>query len=204
MTTKDKILKTLRENPRTISELANEFGLARTAITTQLDRLSSDGLIEKGTMRTSNGAGKPAQEYKTVSGTEDFGSSAYLPFVTTLLEHLPKHLDNKQRKNFLETVGKSMADKAGLLEEANKGKTLEEKIEAAIAVVNELGATAKLIDNENNITVRNVTCPLASAVRSEPCVCDAVAAFFQEATGAKTKAACDRGENLVCRYIIKK
>ncbi|MBO6548928.1 MAG: ArsR family transcriptional regulator [Rhizobiales bacterium] len=204
MTTKDKILKTLRENPRTVSELAKEFGLARTAITTQLDRLSSDGLIEKGTMRSSSGAGKPAQEYKTVAGTEDFGSSAYLPFVTTLLEHLPKHLDNKQRKKLLQTVGKDMAEKAGLLSEKNKSKTLEEKIEAAIAVVNELGATAKLIDNENDITVRNVTCPLASAVRTEACVCDAVAAFFQEATGAKTKAACDRGENLVCRYVIKK
>lgn len=204
MTTKDKILKTLRENPRTISELAKEFGLARTAITTQIDRLTSDGLIEKGIMRSNNGAGKPAQEYKTVAGTEDFGSSAYLPFVQTLLEHLPSRLDQKDRKKLLEAVGKNMAAKAGLQGKKKTDKSLEEKIEAAIAIVNELGATAKLIDSGDEILVRNITCPLASAVRSEPCVCDAVAAFFEEATGSKTKAACERGEKLVCRYLIKK
>lgn len=204
MTTKDKILKTLRESPKTISELANGFGLARTAITTQLDRLVSEGLIEKGIMRPSNGAGKPAQEYKTVSGTEDVGSSAYLPFVKTLLEHLPDHLDQKERKNLLEVVGKDMAEKSGLNGSEENNKSLEEKIKDAIEIVNDLGATAELIDGEKEIIVRNITCPLASAVRSEPCVCDAVAAFFQEATGSKTHAACERGENLVCRYIIKK
>ena len=204
MTTKDKILKILRENPHTVTELTKKLGLARTAITTQLDRLTSDGLIEKGIMRSNNGAGKPAQEYKVVRGTEDYASSAYLPFVQTLLEHLPSHLDQKERRKFLKAVGKNMATKAGLHGKAEKNKSLEEKIEAAIEIVNELGATAKLIDTGDEILVRNITCPLASAVRSEPCVCDAVAAFFEEATGSKTKAACDRGENLVCRYLIKK
>jgi len=204
MTTKDKILKTLRESPKTISELAKEFGLARTAITTQLDRLVSHDLIEKGIIRPSNGAGKPAQEYKTVRGTEDAGSSAYLPFVKTLLAHLPDHLDQKERKKLLQVVGKDMAEKSGLSGSQDNKKSLEEKIEDAITIVNDLGATAELIDNETEIIVRNITCPLATAVRSEPCVCDAVAAFFQEATGAKTKAACERGENLICRYVIKK
>lgn len=202
MTTKDKILKTLREKPKTISELAKELGVARTAITTQLDRLVADDLIQKGIMRTSSSAGKPAQEYKTVPGTEDAGSSAYLPFVKTLLDSLPDHLDAKQRKTLLEGVGRNMAENAGL--NGNKNQSLEQKIEAAIAIVNHLGATAELIDNDKEIIVRNITCPLASAVRSEPCVCDAVAAFFAKATGAKTKAACERGEDLICRYVIKK
>jgi predicted ArsR family transcriptional regulator len=204
MTTKDKILKTLRESPKTISELANDFGLARTAITTQIDRLVSESLIEKGVIRPSNGAGKPAQEYKTVSGTEDVGSKAYLPFVKTLLAHLPDNLDQKERKHLLQVVGKDMAAKAGLKGREKNNKSLEEKIEDAIEIVNDLGATAELIDSDKEIIVRNITCPLATAVRSEPCVCDAVAAFFQEATGSKTKAACERGENLICRYLIKK
>ena len=204
MTTKDKILQSIRETPKTVTELVQEFGLARTAITTQLDRLLNERLVEKGDMKSAQGAGKPAQVFKVVAGTEDAGSSAYLPFVVSLLENLPDHLDKAERKKMLEKVGRHMANGAGFKNEQKNDKPLIEKIEDAIAVVNELGASAELIDQGDEILVRNITCPLASAVRSEPCVCNAVAAFFSEATGSKTKAACERGENLICRYIIKK
>ena len=74
MTTKDKILQSIRETPKTVTELVQEFGLARTAITTQLDRLLNERLVEKGDMKSAQGAGKPAQVFKVVAGTEDAGT----------------------------------------------------------------------------------------------------------------------------------
>lgn len=200
MITKEKLLIILRENPKTISELAAELGLARTAITSQLDRLIHDGMVQKGITRRHQSAGKPAQEYRVTPGTEDAGSTAYLPFVASLLETLPAHLNRDERNNLLEQVGKHMALKAGL---GNNG-TLEERIEKAISIVNQLGASAQLIRNEKDIIIQNITCPLASAVRSEPCVCNAVAAFFTEATGANTRAECQHGDHLICKYVIEK
>lgn len=200
MTTKAKILKLLREQPRTISELALKLNLARNAISVQIDRLIVDEVVRKGEIRQSETAGKPAREYMVVPGTEDQGSSAYQPFVQSLLKTLPEHLDQKQRKTLLENVGRNMAKDVGF---PNEGK-LKQRIESAVAVVNQLGATAELEEEKSNIIVKNISCPLASAVRSEPCVCDAVAAFFTEATGAKTRADCQYGENLVCRYVISK
>lgn len=200
MTTRDKILKLLREQPRTITELAEHLNLARNAISVQIDRLTADAIVLKGEIRQSESAGKPAREYLIAPGTEDQGSSAYQPFVESLLKTLPGHLDQKQRKLLLENVGRNMAKDVGF---SNEGK-LKQRIEKAIAVVNHLGATAELEEEKSNIVVKNISCPLASAVRSEPCVCDAVAAFFTEATGAKTKADCHYGEKLVCRYVISK
>lgn len=200
MTTRAKLLQLLRQQPRTITELAQHLKLARNAISVQLDRLTADGIVLKGEIRQSETAGKPAREYTIAPGTEDRGSSAYLPFVESLLKTLPNHLDQKHRKQLLENVGKHMAEQAGI----SKDGSLNARIKKAITVVNQLGATAEIIHEDNDIVIKNMACPLASAVRSEPCVCDAVAAFFTQATGAKTRAECHHGNNLVCRYIISK
>ncbi len=199
MNTKDNLLKSLREKPRTISELAGELGITRNAIKLQVDQLMASGTIEKGTLRRAATAGKPAQEYKVAPGTEDNSSTAYVPFIQSLLETLPDHLDRKQRKKLLETVGRHMARQVGF----SGNGTLEAKLKEAIAVVNSLGATATLIDDGNEIWVKNMSCPLASAVRKEPCVCDAVAAFFTEATNTKVKADCCHGEMLICQYRVE-
>ena len=200
MTTRENLLTILRENPRTITELSNDLGLARNAVTLQLDRLVREGIVLKGEMRPAQSAGKPAQEYRIAPGTEDLYSTAYVPFISSFLEILPEHLSQQERKALLEKVGKHMADHANI----NQELPFEEKLQLALAIVNELGATAELIEEEDHYIVRNMTCPLASAVRKEPCVCHSVAAFFQAATGSKTTAGCHIGEQLVCRYIIKK
>ena len=200
MTTRENLLSILRENPKTITELSNDLGLARNAVTLQLDRLVREGIVLKGDIRQGGSAGKPAQEYTIAPGTEDLYSTAYVPFITSFLEILPDHLSQQERQTLLEKVGQHMADHANI----NPNLSFYEKLQQALAIVNELGATAELIEEEDQYIVRNMTCPLASAVRKEPCVCHCVAAFFQAATGSKTSAGCHIGEKLICRYLIQK
>ncbi len=200
MTTRENLLTILRENPKTITELSNDLGLARNAITIQLDRLVRDGIVLKGDVRQVSSAGKPAQEYRIAPGTEDLYSTAYVPFIQSFLEILPEHLSEPERKALLEKVGKHMADQANI----NHNLSFYEKLQQALAIVNELGATAELIEEDDQFIVRNMSCPLARAVRKDPCVCHSVAAFFQAVTGSKTTAGCQIGEKLICRYIIKK
>ncbi len=200
MTTRENLLTILRENPKTITELSNDLGVARNAVTIQLDRLVREGIVLKGDIRQGRSAGKPAQEYQIAPGTEDLYSTAYVPFIQSFLEILPEHLSPLERKVLLEKVGKHMADHANI----NPNLSFQEKLQQALAIVNELGATAELIEEDDQFIVRNMSCPLASAVRKDPCVCHCVAAFFQAATGEKTTAGCHIGEKLICRYIIKK
>jgi len=54
------------------------------------------------------------------------------------------------------------------------------------------------------VLVRNYSCPVASAVRTEPCVCRALAAFFCEATGQPAVEQCLRGERLICQYLVQR
>lgn len=200
MTLRDNLVASLRQKPCTITELTKELEVTRTAVKHQLNWLLEHGLIRKGEIRRNEKAGKPAREYEIAPGSEDAASSAYAPFIVGLLEQLPEHLDRKQRKKLFESVGRNMAQHVGL----PKADERDERLKDAIALVNSLGATAELIENDEEILVKNHTCPLAKAVRQEPCVCDAVAAFFTAATGAKIKANCSYGEMLICQYRLRK
>ena len=49
-----------------------------------------------------------------------------------------------------------------------------------------LGASTEVVEQPGGVLVRNYSCPVASAVRTEPCVCRALAAFFSEASPLNT------------------
>lgn len=198
MSIQHELLASIRIRPRTITELTKELQLTRTAVKHQLNKLLREGLVVEGEMRRSDKAGKPAREYKSSPGSEDANSSAYVPFIVGLLETLPDHLDRKERKNLFETIGGNMARHAGLPDKAGD----RDRLNDAIDLVNSLGATAELVENNDELIITNMSCPLAKAVRQEPCVCDAVASFFTKATGLKIRAECTYGEMLVCRYKI--
>jgi len=46
-----------------------------------------------------------------------------------------------------------------------------------------LGASTEVVEQPGGMAVRNYSCPVASTVRIEPCVCRALAVLFSEATG---------------------
>jgi hypothetical protein len=67
-----------------------------------------------------------------------------------------------------------------------------------------LGASTEVVEQPGGVLVRNYSCPVASAVRTEPCVCRALAVFFSEATGQPAVEQCLRGERLICQYLVKR
>lgn len=199
MSIQKELLASIRTQPRTISELSELLNLTRTAVKHQLNKLLQDGLVVEGDMRRMEKAGKPAREFKIAPGSEDANSSAYIPFIVGLLETLPNHLEKQDRVKLFETIGRNMASHAGLPEK----ESVKERLKDAINLVNTLGASAELVEEDSQLMIKNMSCPLASAVREEPCVCDAVASFFSKATGLNVRAECSYGEMLVCRYKIK-
>jgi len=198
MTTRDDILFQLRRGNLTTVELAEKLGLSRNAVVVPLGQLMSEGLVRRATVRRSGQAGKPAHEFEAVPGHEDTVSTAYLPFSELLLALLPQYLPPVEIENLMLDLGRQMAAE---MPPADEG-TFAERLAAARHVVDDLGAATEVIADGDRTVVQSHSCPLATAVRKEPCVCQAVAAFFEAATGRKTVERCIRKDKLTCRFEL--
>ena len=198
MTTRDDILSHLRRGNLTTAELVDRLGLSRNAVVLPLGQLISEGLVRRAALRRSGQAGKPAHEFEIVPGHEDTVSSAYRPFAELLLTVLPRYQTSDEIERLMLDVGREMASHMP----STGGEAFADRLAAARAVVDDLGAATELIGDGDTVTVQSHSCPLAAAVRKEPCVCKAVAAFFEAATGRKASERCIRGEKLTCRFEI--
>ena len=192
MTTRDDILSQLRRGNLTTAELAQRLGLSRNAVVQPLGHLVSEGLVRRATPRRSGQAGKPAHEFEIVPGHEDAIST------DVMLTVLPRHQTAAEIEKLMLDVGREMASHVPSSDQTS----FADRLAAARTIVDDLGAATELIVDGDRVVVQSRSCPLATAVRKESCVCKAVAAFFETATGRKTEERCLREEKLTCRFEI--
>lgn len=181
-----------------MAQLCRRLGVTRTAVQVQLRQLQAEGLVQPVTGERSGLVGKPAVVYEAAAGNEDLHSRAYLPFLASLMTVLRDRFEPDVLIDALEETGRRMAQEAGLADPAN----FESGLRAAMAAADSLGANTEVEPQESGVMVRNYSCPLATAIRAEGCLCRAIAAFFSEATGQPVKEQCLRGERLTCQYLI--
>lgn len=200
MTTRDKILAAIQREPRTVAEICEKLGVTRNAVNVQLKQLEASGLARAGATRQGDGAGKPAIVYEASVGSEDASSGAYRPFLLSLLAVMREKMSAATLAELLEATGRQIAREAGL----SNPSDFDSGLRAAMAVADSLGAMTETAAHEKGILVRNYSCPVASAVRGENCVCQAIAAFFSEATGRPATEMCMREGRVICQYLIKR
>ena len=199
--TNQRIISMLRKTPLTVNQLVERLGLSRNAIVFQLGQLEAEGLVERGQFIYTKRVGKPAVQFKAVEGQEDSLSKAYPAFSAMLIKNMSAELEKPKIKSIMKKVGRDIA------KEVNVDKTLpvEERLRLARIFADSMGAATELTDNEDEFIIESYNCPLASAVRADPCVCEVIASYFSNTTGCKVKELCDRSsEKLLCRYSIQK
>lgn len=197
---KTDLLNLLRRQPQTVNALCESLGVTRNAVNVQLRQLEAEGLVRRAREPVRSGPGKPAHLYEAASGSEDVSSPAYQVVLAALLGVLGAQLPAAKLADILEQTGRRLARDAGL----NARAGFDEALRAAIAAVERLGASTDVVDQSSSVLVRNFSCPVASAVRTEPCICRALAAFFSEATGQPVVEQCLRGERLICQYLVER
>ncbi len=198
MNTKTQILLALRQEALSIVQLCERLNLTRTAINLPIKQLLAEGLIQ-GRVEQSGRVGKPSVVYEAAIGTEDFGSQAYQPILSALLAQLHNDLGADAFKSLLENAGRRLAQASLDLSEDD----YHAKIQRAMQAVNELGATTQLQHEEDgSYIITNRTCLAASAVRTEPRLCQLMAAFFAEASGCEVNEQCQRAGRVFCQYRV--
>ena len=198
MTTKNEILSLLQREPLTVLQLCERLGVTRNAINVQIKQLEAEGLVRRSRLRQHGALGKPAVRYEAAPGSEDVGSGAYRALLLSLLKVLAERQEPLSLADTLDQAGRQLARDAGLAKPTN----FESGLRAAMAAADALGASTEAAVQPGGVMVRNYSCPLGSAVRGEPCVCRALAAFFSEATERPATEQCLRDGRLICQYFI--
>lgn len=197
--TRGRIVTLLRRGGRTVEELAQDLGLTDNGVRAHLAILERDGIVQQqGTVsRGGGGGGKPAYVYALTPEAEALFPKAYGLVLRQLLNAMAEQLGSEETEALLRAAGRRIAD--GLSVPADGVRT---RLEAAAAVLNELGGFAELEENDGAFVIRGYSCPLTAVVPGHPEACRLVEALLTELVSVPVREHCDRGANPRCCFEV--
>jgi predicted ArsR family transcriptional regulator len=194
--TRGQIVTLLRRSGRTVDELAEAVGLTDNGVRGHLATLERDGIVrQRGTV--SRGGGKPAYVYELAPEAEGLFPKAYSPVLRRLLDVMAERLGPEETETLLRAVGRRIADERTVPTEGVRAR-----LEAAAAVLNELGGFVELEEREGAFVIRGYSCPLTDVVPGHPEVCRLAEALLVELAGVPVQEHCDRGEIPRCCFEV--
>ena len=196
--TRGQLVTLLRRGGRTVEELAQVLVLTDNGVRAHLATLERDGLVQqRGSVRRSSGGGKPAYVYELTSEAEDLFPKAYEPVLHRLLDVLSERMGPEESEMLLRAVGNRLAEGQTVPEDG-----IHVRLEAAVAVLNELGGLAELEERDGSFVIRGYSCPLAAVTPNHPEVCRMAESLVTELAGIPVYEHCDRGERPRCCFEV--
>ena len=196
--TRGQLVTLLRRGGRTVEELAQVLVLTDNGVRAHLATLERDGLVQqRGSVRRSSGGGKPAYVYELTSEAENLFPKAYEPVLHRLLDVLSERIGPEESEMLLRAVGNRLAEGQTVPEDG-----IHVRLEAAVAVLNELGGLAQLEERDDSFVIRGYSCPLAAVTPNHPEVCRMAESLVTELAGIPVYEHCDRGERPRCCFEV--
>jgi predicted ArsR family transcriptional regulator len=193
--TRGQIVNLLRQSGLTANELAASLGLTHNAIRGHLAALQQEGLIREGGWQ--RGASRPAVIYEVVPEAEAIFSRAYIPFVAQLVQVLRERVRQDEVDEIMREVGQRLA-----AEWPRLSGDLSRRVEAASALLEELGALNQVEKLNGHYVIRGHGCLLAAAVHGRPDVCRAIESLLAELVEAPVRECCERVARPRCCFEI--
>ena len=165
--TRSTILNFLREHRQaSVVELSEQVGLAPVSVHYHLGRMESEGLIESKSMR--HGVGRPKLVYSLANGAQALFPQANHKLANRLLDVLKSQMTPQQ----IDAIFARMVDgiAAEHHEKFSKG-TLEDKLEALIAIMGEEGFIARVERDGANFQLTQCGCPYQHVAERHPGIC---------------------------------
>lgn len=197
--TRGQVVTLLRRSARTVEELARVFGLTDNGIRAHLSALERDGIVrQRGVVR--RGSGKPAHVYGLTPQAEGLFPKAYGPVLRELLDVLAERVGPEETEVLLRAVGSRLADGRGV--PVGGGGGVRARLEAGVALLNDLGGLAELEENGETVLIRGYSCPLTAVARVHPGVCRMAETLLTQLTGVPIHEHCDRGDGPRCCFEV--
>ncbi len=192
-----RIVTLLRRSGRTVEELARELDLTDNGVRSHLAILERDGIVrQRGSVRRSGG-GKPAYVYELTPEAEDLFPKAYESVLEELLSVLAERLGPEESEALLRAVGRRMAEGQAVPTDG-----VRTRLEAAVAMLNELGGLAELEERDGVLVIRGYSCPLTAVTPDHPEVCRLAETLLTELVGVPIDEHCDRGTKPRCCFKV--
>jgi predicted ArsR family transcriptional regulator len=196
--TRGKILDLLRTKEQTVNELAAALRVTDNAVRAHLLSLERDGLTHQSGSQP--GFRKPHAMYALTPDAEQIFPKSYGVLLDLLLIVISRQLSPRELRAAMREVGKRVADNH-LLE--LKGKSRNERIEAALRILKDVGGSATFEESDGRHFIRGNGCPLAAATSRHPEACLIAETLLSEIIGAPVKERCIHGSAPSCRFEIR-
>jgi predicted ArsR family transcriptional regulator len=193
--TRARILQLLRRSSQTITGLSEALDLTDNAVRTHIAAIERDGIVQRvGTERDTGG--KPARVYGlTAEGIELF-PKAYAFVLAALVQEVVARDGREAAIELLRAVG----EKAASL--ARAGADIEDRIDAAVELLEGIGAEIDVVPNDAGWRLQGYGCPLSAVTAGNPEVCKLAEELIQNVTGHLTTECCDREGIPSCAFQI--
>ena len=193
--TRGRIVELLRRSSMSAKEVADVLGVTHNAVRAHLAALMRAGIVREGGRR--RGSSRPTVVYELAPRAESALSRAYIPFVAHLLRALGARLSPDELHGLMHNVGRSLA-----AERPRLRGDLGQRIDAARALLADLGALTEVEPADHGYILRGYGCLLAEAVHGRPEVCRAVESLLAELLEVRVAECCERGERPRCCFEI--
>ena len=196
-TTRGRIVRLLSSATRTVSELASHLGMTENAVRAQLATLERDGLARQSGIRP--GFRKPNFAYDLTAEGHQLFPKLYAPVLEELLDVLKEREGEKKTKAVLQEVADRMARRH--LRELYDLPP-EQRLERLGQILDEIGAPLETEEQPDGMVVRGCSCPLASAVKFRPELCEVLAGLLSRLLQCPVSEQCDRTAAPRCCFHI--
>ncbi len=187
----------IRDGVATVDELSKRLGLTDNAVRAHLATLERDHLIEQHGVQP--GTRKPHFSYRLTHEAEELFPKAYQALLSGVLRVLKLRLEPELLNSILRDVAQLLVQDLP----ATRGDTLNSKAQTAAAVLTELGGTARIEREGDDLIIRsNSGCPFSDVVTEHPEVCRLAESLLREITGLEVTEHCDRSGRPRCTFEI--
>lgn len=198
--TRQEILDLLRRRSQaTVKEIGEELGLTSTGIRQHLTVLERDGMV---TAREERGhVGRPALVYRLSPHGDALYPKRYDDLAIALIEEARSLLGPQALQQLMRNVATRFAAQH---QSRLEGKAPAERVQEAVAILQDGGNIATASEENGEILLRQHTCPFWTVAERNSAVCALDVQFVRQLTGADARLTTSllRGDDC-CTFRIR-
>ncbi len=193
--TRERIVRLLREEPKSVEQLAHALDITLNAVRSQLALMERDRLVQ--IVGERRGHRRPSLIYGLTPEAERLLSRAYAPALKAVLGAISSEVTAAQVERILQEAGRRLAAEVG-----HPSGDFQTRVAKTLDLLENLGGSVTTEEVEGKLIIRGHGCPLAEAVATEPRTCKCMERLLSELTGAQVEERCERGKNQRCAFVI--
>ncbi|MEJ2549324.1 MAG: ArsR family transcriptional regulator [Anaerolineales bacterium] len=165
--TRDTILRALRvQDECTVKELAETVGISPVSVRHHLTHLQAEGLVQAKEVRS--GVGRPHHVFLlTDDGRERF-PSRYFRLTNRLLEEIKDSISDEKVNELFSGIADTLAERYA---EQLRALPLHERLQRLVDLLSDEGFDAELELKEDQVIIRELSCPYFKLAQEHPEVC---------------------------------